>query len=249
MSRAAYVLKRPAARGFSVPSSYRKTLTSVIAVATMLAMPVDNKARAAGGINPAFTITANNAAEISAATGTTSFEITAPTSVITYAGTVSGTGAVDFLQSGNTLRFQNDVDLQTNYTVLNRILVTNEAGRQVAINGSVVAKLLNTNGEELSGNGGRVWFYSPGGLLIGSGSTFDVGGLLLTTGDPSTNSGTQINPDAMFSMNTTGTTNGVVIQSGATINALGNRVPTNAMTPDGMFTPAASYIAVVSPIV
>ena len=40
---------------------------------------------------------ATNAAEISAATGTTSFEITAPTSVITYAGTVSGTGAVDFL--------------------------------------------------------------------------------------------------------------------------------------------------------
>ena len=82
-----HTASRHTARGFSVPSSYRKTLTSALAVATMLAMPVANKARAAGGINPAFTITANNAAEITAATGTTSFEITAPTSVITYAGT------------------------------------------------------------------------------------------------------------------------------------------------------------------
>ena len=33
-----------------------------------------------------------------------------------------------------TLRFENDSAQQTNYTVLNRIIVTNEPGRQVAIN-------------------------------------------------------------------------------------------------------------------
>ena len=55
-----------------------------------------------------------------------------------------------------------------------RLLLGHCMGTEFVINGSVVAKLLNTNGEELSGNGGRVWFYSPGGLLIGSGSTFEV---------------------------------------------------------------------------
>jgi filamentous hemagglutinin family protein len=249
MAKAAYRRKaacRPVTRGFSLPPSYRKTLTSAIAVATMLAMPVANKARAQ--VNPAFNITTNNATNITQGGTTTAFEITAPTAIITYDGTVAGTGAVDFLPSGSTLRFENDPSLQSNYTVLNRILVTGEAGRQVAINGSVVAKLLDINSQEI-GNGGRVWFYTPGGLLIGGGATFDVGGLLLTTGDPTINGGTEINPNGAIALNTTGTTNGVIISSGATLNVKGNKVPTNSTTPDGTFNPAASYLAVVSPFV
>ena len=36
-----------------------------------------------------------------------------------------------------------------------------------------------------SATGGRIWFYSPGGIVVGATAVFDVGSLLLTTNDVS----------------------------------------------------------------
>ena len=41
--------------------------------------------------------------------------------------------------------------------------------------------------QDLIGNttqGGRVWFYSPGGIVVGATAVFNVGSLLLTVNDP-----------------------------------------------------------------
>jgi filamentous hemagglutinin family protein len=265
-SKVAYFRKtasQPTARRFaSAPLSYRKTLTSVLAVATMIAMPVGNKARAQGFQGSLTNATLDPQSGLYNGTGfsversgtTDTVRLTAPTAVINWQPneTNGGTGAIDFLPSANRVDFQNDeIDyLGKEYTVLNRILPTGDAvGRSIGLNGTITAALLGADGEPIGG--GRVWFYSPGGLLIGSGATFDVGGLLLTTGDPSVGgAGTAINLDAPINMNSgSGATNGVIIQAGATINARGNLEFTPDAQNPGEFlnSPTGSYFAVVSP--
>jgi filamentous hemagglutinin family protein len=57
------------------------------------------------------------------------------------------------------------------FTILNRILPT-DATRSIQFNGTVNSPA-----------GGSVWFYTPGGIILGSSARFNVGSLLLTTGD------------------------------------------------------------------
>src|SRR3546814_15132150 len=67
------------------------------------------------------------------------------------------------------------------YTVLNRVIGPAAAARPVAFNGAVTSysgSRFSTFGNE---QGGNIWFYNAGGLLIGDGATFNVGSLLLTT--------------------------------------------------------------------
>jgi filamentous hemagglutinin family protein len=89
----------------------------------------------------------------------------------------SGTSPIDFLPAGNTATFTSAQGI-TDYTVLNKIL-PNDPDRPIALNGTVISTLQGT-----SAIGGHVWFYTAGGILIGSTAVFDVGGLLLTTIDP-----------------------------------------------------------------
>ena len=49
-----------------------------------------------------------------------------------------------------------------------------DTSRPIALNGNVITQL-----QDLSGNttrGGHVWFYSPGGIVVGATAVFDVGG-------------------------------------------------------------------------
>ncbi|HKP33381.1 MAG TPA: hypothetical protein VJT70_01210 [Sphingomicrobium sp.] len=85
-----------------------------------------------------------------------------------------GGGAIDFLPNGNTATFTSAEGI-TDYTVLNRI-VPIDVTRPISLNGSVISTLQGTHAV-----GGKVWFYSPGGIVIGASAVFDVGGLLLTT--------------------------------------------------------------------
>src|SRR3546814_20547262 len=67
------------------------------------------------------------------------------------------------------------------YTVLNRVIGPAAAARPVAFNGAVTSysgSRFSTFGNE---QGGNIWFYNAGGLLIGDGAPFNVGSLLLTT--------------------------------------------------------------------
>src|SRR5579872_307337 len=122
-----------------------------------------------------------------------------------------GTGNVNFLPAGNTATYQGASGL-TDFTVLNRIVPT-DATRAIALNGSVLSKL------DGGATGGNVWFYSPGGIVVGSNATFDVGGLLLSTVDLPNGFTTSAGAfNASFSM-TAASAGPIQILSGATINA------------------------------
>jgi filamentous hemagglutinin family protein len=122
-----------------------------------------------------------------------------------------GGAPLDFLPAGNTATFTSTPGV-TDYTVLNRILP--ESGQAIALNGHVISTLQGT-----SATGGHVWFYAPGGIVVGASAVFDVGGLLLTTNDV-TSFGTTANGfNASFS-GPSGSTSSIQVQNGAQINAL-----------------------------
>ena len=145
-----------------------------------------------------------------------------------------GTGLVNnpinLLPTSRTLRFQSD---GFNYTVLNRILPAATAdGRPVQFNGLVQSFV----DDAATTVGGNVWFYSPGGIIIGADSTFDVGGLVLTTNDITSPVTTGLFDDIIFD-GVVDSTSAVTIEPGAEINALFNA---NAPQND-------SYLAIVAP--
>src|SRR3546814_1034656 len=70
---------------------------------------------------------------------------------------------------------------RSDYTVLNRFNGPAASARPVALNGTVssyVGSPFVTGGNV---QGGNIWFYNAGGLLIGATATIDVGSLVLTS--------------------------------------------------------------------
>lgn len=125
----------------------------------------------------------------------------------------NGTGTIDFLPVGHTANFNSGSG--GDFTVLNRI-------NPVDASGNPVTRLIGINGtvtSSISGSpGGNVWFYTPGGFVVGSSAVFDVGGLVLTSSaiDPASlgtstiaftganivpNSSITISPGATFTLN------------------------------------------------
>ncbi|WP_310467439.1 hypothetical protein [Sphingomonas sp.] len=138
-----------------------------------------------------------------------------------------GTGTIDFLPAGHTATFTNNPGSTADFTVLNRIVPT-DPSRAVAFNGTVISQL-----QDLSQNvtpGGSVWFYSPGGMVVGASAVFDVGSLLLTTNDV-TSFSTDANGFTGRFVATPGSTSAITIAPGAQITA----------------TPDNSYVALVAP--
>lgn len=142
----------------------------------------------------------------------------------------SAPGSIDFLPSGTIARFDS---LGQNYTVLNRINPTD--GNSVPL----LDQIIEFNGriESMIGQGstatpgGNVWFYTPGGFLVGSGAVIDVGGLALST--------SQIDPASTF--------DGV----GGTLRFTGAPTSTSAIavTPGASITANVTngYVAMVAP--
>ncbi len=117
----------------------------------------------------------------------TTVEVFTNTTVIDWNPREDAAGnALDFLPSGAFAFFNNNANsqVQGNYAVLNRILPSTN-GNVAVINGTVISQIFQANGA--SSIGGFVAFYSPTGILVGSSASFDVGQLLLTTLDVSTN--------------------------------------------------------------
>ncbi|MEO5972034.1 MAG: hypothetical protein ABIP91_01540, partial [Sphingomicrobium sp.] len=138
-----------------------------------------------------------------------------------------GTGTIDFLPAGNTATFTNNPATTADFTVLNRIIPT-DLSRPVAFNGTVISQL-----QDLSQNvspGGSVWFYSPGGIVVGSTAVFDVGSLLLTTNDVTSFSTSAGGFTGRF-LATPASTSAITVAPGAQINA----------------TATNSYVALVAP--
>ncbi|GAA0642554.1 hypothetical protein GCM10009424_17510 [Sphingomonas ursincola] len=145
--------------------------------------------------------------------------------------TAIGGGVINFLPNGRTAFFRNNPTIQNQFTVLNRIIPT-DPNRAIAMNGTVISQLQTGAGLV---SGGNVWFYSPGGIVIGSTGVIDVGGLLLTSLDPVRDaSGNFINAGGSFTLGPAASaTSYVQIDPGALVQA----------------TPENSYVAMVSPIV
>jgi len=160
--------------------SHARTLTSALAVATILALPArEAGAQVIAGFqgNPAQASTTDYTVSGSLIT------VNSPTAVIDWTpfDTQSGGGAIDFLPSGYSVTFENSAANQGGFTVLNRVLPT-DATRAIALNGHVISQFRDNAGA-VTGLSGNVWFYSPGGILVGSTATLDVGGLVLSTAD------------------------------------------------------------------
>lgn len=156
--------------------------------------------------------------------------VDAPRAIINWTPNDNRTGtseAIDFLPADRTANFVNNSDrFGQDYIVLNRILPTDQS-RVVAFNGSVRSTLSTVAS---GAQGGQVWFYNPGGILVGATGSFDVGSLLLTANDLNDQNGFLSGASNSFAFNAVANSRAAVEVQG-TINALG----TNA------------YVALVAP--
>ncbi|WP_428682992.1 hypothetical protein [Sphingopyxis sp.] len=136
-------------------------------------------------------------------------------------------GAIDFLPIGNTLNFSGS----GNYVVLNRFV--NGGGgslsRQIALNGTVNSTVGAVSGSQ----GGSIWFYNAGGILIGNDSVINVGSLVLTTNDIDRTGGLFGPGGEIRFRGASGSTAGITVNG--EINA------------NQALTPGSSYVALVAP--
>ncbi len=208
-------------------NQYRAMLFAGCASATLLALSVGSELDAQSFQGSATVV--SGSASVSTSSGRTDITPFSRESIINWTPTDRGAGPTDieFQPAGTTANFMGGASGAPDFTVLNRIIPVDAQGnpvaRRVAFNGTVNSTI---NGVQ----GGRVWFYSPTGIVIGGTATFNVGSLLLTTNDLQANGGTL---DTKLSASFSGAGGSVVIQPGATINA-------------GQ-AGAASYVAVFSP--
>ena len=140
-----------------------------LAIATAATMaPQKARAQAFNG-----TMTPTTGVTQTFGTGTETITVSNPTTTLNWLpddGTTSGD--INFLPSANTATFTSTTGL-TDYTVLNRV-VPRDPTRAIVFNGAVLSTL-----EGSATIGGNIWFYSPGGIVVGATAVFDVGGLLL----------------------------------------------------------------------
>lgn len=141
-------------------------------------------------------------------------------------------GAIDFLPAGSTWNFSGNGS--SNYVVLNRFV--NGAGgslsRQIALNGAI-----NSTDSPVSGaQGGSIWFYNAGGILIGSSGVINVGSLVLTASDIDTSGGDLFGTDGSirFMPTTPGSLAAVTVNGQINAN-------------QALAAPGSSYVALVAP--
>ena len=143
----------------------------------------------------------------------------------------SGNGTYEFLPAGATATFRSNPRITSpGYTVLNRLQAYDTS---LDANTTVPIGFYGTVASTLNGStGGNVWFYAPGGIVIGSTATFDVGGLVLTTNPIDTTGGLYGSSGEIRFRGAAGSSSAIQIASNARINAL----------VDG-----SSYVAMVAP--
>ena len=206
-------------------TTHRKALMlscAAAAVAAAVANPHQAQAQAVpqGAFQGSILGNPSNASRAITGTGTETITVTGSTATIDWAPDESGSGNINFLPNGNVATFVGAQGL-ADYTVLNRVVP--DGARAIELNGKIFSKL------DGGATGGKIWFYSPNGIVVGSTAVFDVGGLLLTTQSVDSFA----NNANGFTANLSGVNPAatVEIQSGAQIKALANN----------------SYVALVAP--
>ncbi|WP_054106388.1 hypothetical protein [Novosphingobium sp. AAP83] len=174
---------------------------------------------------------------VSIGSGVTDISISGDSAVINWLpsdNAITG-GPINFQTAGTTATFTRTDGSFDNYAVLNRIIPSGST-RSVQFNGNVVSNI-NVSGTDVPG--GNIFFYSPGGIILGSTANFDVGSLALTTLDLEYDNTGNFGTAGTYNFNPFGslTTNALVpgsevrILPGATIDT----------------TTSNSYVALVAP--
>lgn len=211
--------------------------SSAMALATGLALGASGAAQAqvappVGAYEGTPTV-ASGSAFINRTTNTDTIQVDTNQAVINWTtnDTATGGAPINFLPNGRTAIYTNNPSVQNQFTVLNRIIPT-DPSRAIALNGTIISQLQTGAGLV---PGGNVWFYSPGGIVVGATGVIDVGGLLLTSADPVRDgAGNFIDASGSFTLGgATSPTSYVQIDPGALVQA----------------TPENSYIAMVAPII
>lgn len=117
-------------------------------------------------------------ASVVAGTNTTNITVSGPSAVINWIpnDNASTGGPILFQTAGTTATF---TGVAGDFAVLNRIIPTG-SNRPIQFDGTVRSEISNSG---IAAPGGTVFFYSPGGILVGANAIFDVGNLALTTSD------------------------------------------------------------------
>ena len=197
----------------------RLALCSSLAIATALvAGPGAARAQSFTESFQGSSTVVSGGATVSTGTNTTTIDIDGTNADVVidwnpFDTTTGTTTPINFQPAGTTATFQST---NGNFTVLNRILPT-DPGRAVQFNGTVIAQLIGAS----STPAGTVYFYSPGGIIVGATAVFNVGNLGLTSAAPvvDVNGCFDCGSSVTFSPANPGT--GVDIQAGAQITGTG----------------------------
>jgi len=156
------------------------------------------------------------------------YTIDSNTAVLDFIPNDTGPGGpINFQFAGTVAQYLGGLGI-TDFTVLNRIFAA-DPSRAIQFDGTVISRLQSSP----TTPGGSVWFYSPGGIIVGSTAVFDVGNLLLAAGDPTGGSGVITDPN-QFTINSVADSNAAItVQAGAQITA----------------SNPGSYVALVAPAI
>jgi hypothetical protein len=213
-----------------VRTGKRRLLESCALAAGMIALAHGGPALAQVAANPVFvSVGAGTNVNNNGTTKTTTVTVTQSNSVINWVPTDTAAtgGDINVLPADSFWNFNGT----GNYVVLNRF--TNGAGgslsRQIAINGTVNSTVGAVSGSQ----GGSIWFYNAGGILIGNSSVINVGSLVLTTNDIDRTGGLFGPGGEIRFRGASGSTSAITVNG--TINA------------NQALTPGSSYVALVAP--
>ena len=155
--------------------------------------------------------------------------VNTPSAIINWTPTTTPSGTLDFLPKDHTLTFQVGGE-QLTFAVLNRIITTVPS----RFDGSVISRARDAQGAVVPG--GTVLFSSPGGIIIGSTASFDVGNLVLTTLNVvDDGKGNFIDPNGLFQFD-----GGAANHNSSIITEAGSSIVANSEN---------SYVALVSPVI
>ena len=153
------------------------TVSSTLALAVSLA--AGGTAARAQSFLATPTVIVPGSATVSTGTNSTTVTLNSQHAVINWApnDTAIGGGLITFQPNGTTATFVNNPATTADFAVLNNILPA-DSTRGIFINGTIVSQLQTLAGG--SSTGGTVYFYTPGGILVGPSAVINVGNLGLT---------------------------------------------------------------------
>lgn len=214
------------------PRRHRRAhLLAGCAVAAALASPAQAQSQAfLANPSPTTGTVSINQGEVITGGVRDTVRVTSPQAVIDWTPRDTGTGGgpIAILPQGNELVFTGATDT---YTVLNRVIPT-DPSRAIKFDGLVKSQFDSGYGAV---GADSVWFYSPGGIILGATSRFDVGNLVLTTNDINTASG-------LFGDGSTLSQTGTIAFRGVTDSRSGITV-----MPGAQINASGSYLAIVAP--